>query len=138
MDTFGKFFENLRRRIEGTGRTDAQCSYMDDYKRSYRASSAGRVGKEDSGWEALGDQELSHWNLLEFSREMSWAGVNALAMRLASERFDPDYFRWRLDSVHEFHHAMLEEAKKCGLDVDSPSAWTKARNERKHMESARN
>jgi hypothetical protein len=115
MLTFGEFFGRLRRRIEKTGRTDRACGDMDAYK---------------SSWRRIADQELSYSNLLEFSAEMTQAGIKRLVDKVNSDRFDPKAFCWELDSVHEFHHAMLEEAGECGLDVEHLSNWLTAREER--------
>ncbi|MDO8623839.1 MAG: hypothetical protein Q7R54_00575 [bacterium] len=135
MVTFGEFFKKLRGRIERTGRTDAACGDMDRYKDRCRTESVIRFKKEDRGWKVIADQKLSHSNLLEFSAEMAQAGVKRLADRVESDTFDPESFTWTLDSVHEFHHAMLEEARECGLDVDHLSSWLKARDERKQHKS---
>jgi len=128
MTTFGVFFKRLRQRIEQTGRTDTQCGDMDNYHVSHQTESAAlSCGEEDSGWRAVADQELSHSNLLEFSREMTRAGVEHLTREAESDLFDPDRFSWTLNSVHEFHHAMLQKARECGLDVDRISSWSKAK-----------
>ena len=130
MTTFGEFFKRLRQRIEKTGRTDAACGDMDCYKDARRTSPIIHFDKEDPGWEAIASKELSHSNLLEFSAEMTRAGVKRLSEKCNSNTFDPDTFSWVLDSVHEFHHAMLEEAQNCGLDVDHLSSWLDVRDER--------
>lgn len=135
MGTFGKFFEKLRDRIQRTGRTDSQCGDMDRYKSKRRTERAIPWGREDRGWKAIADQELSHSNLLEFSTEMTREGVRRLADRANSDRFDPDIFSWDLNSVHEFHHAMMEEARGCGLAVDSLPGWSEAREKKKQQKS---
>lgn len=126
MATFGEFFRQLRQRIEKTGRTDSACGDMDRYKYERRSDSVTRLGQEDPGWKRIADQELSYSNLLEFSREMTQAGLRRLNESLEIPSFNPDRFSWTLDSVHEFHHAMLEEAEKCGLDVRYLSGWPMA------------
>lgn len=136
MATFGEFFIKLRARIERTGRTDSACGDMNSYKRE-RCTQAGVVpfGEEDPGWLKIADQELSHSNLLDFSIEMTRVGVKRLAARVNTDRFDPDSFIWDIDAVHEFHHAMLEEADGCGLDVRDLTSWAEARDERVRQNS---
>lgn len=135
MATFGEFFITLRRLIEKTGRTDAACGDMDRYERKHCTEPEIPWGREDRGWQVIADQELSHLNLLAFSAEMTQAGLNRLTERLNDDCFDPDGFSWTLDSVHEFHHAILKVARECGLDVDSISGWSKAKDEMKRLRS---
>ena len=128
--SFGEFFVNLRQHIGKTGRTDAACGDMDRYKDKRRTEPVIHLDSQDRGWKVIADQKLSHSNLLEFSAEMTQAGVKRLVDRMNADTFDPDGFSWTLDSVHEFHHATLEEARRCGLKVDHLSSWLKAREER--------
>lgn len=127
MATFGEFFERLRRRCERTGRTDAACIAMDNYKDKRRTERAIPFGREDRGWKKIARKELSCANLLEFSAEMTRNGLAQLTNRLNSDTFNPETFSWSLDSVHEFHHTMLDVARECGLDVNRLSNWRDAR-----------
>jgi hypothetical protein len=136
MDTFGQFFQNLRSRIEQTGRTDSQCRDMDHYKDKRRTERVIPWGREDRGWKRVADQKLSYDNLMEFSAEMAQAGMQDLLRDAKSEYFLPEHFGWHLDAAHEFHHAMLEEARECGLDTNHSSGWMEAREKRKQQKSA--
>jgi hypothetical protein len=127
MATFGDFFNGLRQRIEKTGRTDSQCGDMDRYRSRRRIESLTPFRGEDVKWKEIANQELSHSNLLDFALYMAQAGLGSLATASQSDRFDPDHFGWQLDALHEFQHAMLEEARTNGLNIDSPSAWLRAR-----------
>ncbi len=131
MTTFGEFFEKLRQRSEKTGRTDAACGYMDHYKAKRCTEPMLPLEREDRGWKAMADQKLSHSNLLEFSAEVTRAGVTRLTAEINGDNFDPDGFSWALNSVHEFHHAMLDIARECGLDIANISSWRKAKEEKK-------
>lgn len=137
MATFGYFFASLRGRAEQTGRTDYACEDMDCYQDKRRTEPVVPFGREDRGWKAVARKELSYSNLLEFSAEMTRAGIQRLVDRVNNSRFDPYFFGWELDAVHEFYHLMLETARECGLDVDSPSGWSKARSKSQQKSTRR-
>ena len=135
MATFGDFFNRLRRRAESTGRTDPQCRDMDRFKRAREIRGYVDLEDKDPGWLALADQELSHTNVLEFVDEMTRAALARLTAE-HGETFDPERYGWALDSVHEFHHWMLEEARGLGLNVESFEGWRDAREVRKRAAHA--